>query len=568
MQIPPSKETNLSKLRENDWMYIEFREEDRDMGVAIFVIILIVIMGSGALDNLFSVLVSALFVGGSFWLAVICAKGCVKQADKLSQKETDPKAWCDFWAAFGAAIGLGLFGTLWLITFGIIPASIHWPDWTDEFGFLGAVVVLFGIPILVGIAPVLLWKMYHEISRKVRVYLASRKEVSAYRKRVKDIKRISREINCENKEILKQIPRLKELQAMQLKDSDIVRTEHLVSLLNLAGEASDVSLNSCRNCVMIQRQLLEERKQLENNIYALASKFEEIGDVDKCEYYLNIIGSTKYLDKGKVLRDIETQKAESTRLVALERQNRRKSIVVLILIVTTLVTLEGYNYYYYNRAIQAYDGADYSRAIKEFGQIIGPFGEKNSLLKDAREKIGWIYYTSSGTLYVASEDGKYLQELDKNVSYTTAQDGKYLYYLKDDRNDTYDTAYVLNMESNKKEKLPINEGIFGYYRKNGTEIYAEGEHWERGRWYFNDRGDLIVSNFYRLDGNKAYQLRDDRDNYESISEIKKVQINSWTIEERSYEGKNGLLFSNQKTSEDTFVMGQYIAIAGVYQTGR
>ena len=48
MQIPPSKETNLSKLRENDWMYIEFREEDRDMGVAIFVIILIVIMGSGA----------------------------------------------------------------------------------------------------------------------------------------------------------------------------------------------------------------------------------------------------------------------------------------------------------------------------------------------------------------------------------------------------------------------------------------------------------------------------------------------------------------------------------------
>ena len=288
----------------------------------------------------------------------------------------------------------------------------------------------------------------------------------------------------------------------------------------------------------------------------------------KCEYYLNIIGSTKYLDKGKVLRDIETQKAESTRLVALERQNRRKSIAVLILIVTTLVTLEGYNYYYYNRAIQAYDGADYSRAIKEFGQIIGPFGEKNSLLKDAREKIGWIYYTSSGTLYVASEDGKYLQELDKNVSYTTAQDGKYLYYLKDDRNDTYDTAYVLNMESNKKEKLPINEGIFGYYRKNGTEIYAEGEHWERGRWYFNDRGDLIVSNFYRLDGNKAYQLRDDRDNYESISEIKKVQINSWTIEERSYEGKNGLLFSNQETSENTFVMGQYIAIAGVYQTGR
>ena len=188
------------------------------------------------------------------------------------------------------------------------------------------------------------------------------------------------------------------------------------------------------------------------------------------------------------------------------------------------------------------------------------------MLKDAREKIGWIYYTSSGTLYVASEDGKYLQELDKNVSYTTAQDGKYLYYLKDDRNDTYDTAYVLNMESNKKEKLPINEGIFGYYRKNGTEIYAEGEHWERGRWYFNDRGDLIVSNFYRLDGNKAYQLRDDRDNYDSISEIKKVQINSWTIEERSYEGKNGLLFSNQKTSEDTFVMGQYIAIAGVYQT--
>ena len=155
-----------------------------------------------------------------------------------------------------------------------------------------------------------------------------------------------------------------------------------------------------------------------------------------------------------------------------------------------------------------------------------------------------------------------------NVSYTTAQDGKYLYYLRDDRNDTYDTAYVLNMESNKKEKLPINEGIFGYYRKNGTEIYAEGELWEDGRWYFNDRGDLIVSNFYRLDGNKAYQLRDDRDNYDSISEIKKVQINSWTIEERSYEGKNGLLFSNQKTSEDTFVMGQYIAIAGVYQTGR
>ena len=152
------------------------------------------------------------------------------------------------------------------------------------------------------------------------------------------------------------------------------------------------------------------------------------------------------------------------------------------------------------------------------------------------------------------------------MSYTTAQDGKYLYYLRNDRNDTYDTAYVLNMESNKKEKLPINEGIFGYYRKNGTEIYAEGEHWERGRWYFNDRGDLVVSNFYRLDGNKAYQLRDDRDNYESISEIKKVQINSWTIEERSYEGKNGLLFSNQKTSEDTFVMGQYIAIAGVYQT--
>ena len=540
------------------------------MGFAIFVIILIVLMGSGALDNLFFVLVSALFVGGSFWLAVICAKECVKQTDKLSQKGTDPKVWCDFWAAFGATIGLGAFGTLWLITFEIIPVSINinWPDWMSDLEFLAVVVVFFGIPILVGITPVLLWKIYHEISSKVRVYFVSRKEVSAYRKRVKDIKRISKEINCENKEILKQVPRLKELQAMQLKDSDIVRTEHLVSLLNSAGEASDESLNTCRNCVIIQRQLLEERKQLENNIYALASKFKEIGDVEKCEYYLNLIGSTKYLDKGKALIDVEMQKAESTRLVALERQNRRKSIVVLILIVTTLVALEGYNYYYYNRAIQAYDGADYSRAIKEFGQIIGPFGEKNSLLKNAREKIGWIYYTSSGKLYVASEDGKYLQELDKNVSYTTAQDGKYLYYLRDDRNDTYDTAYVLNMESNKKEKLPINEGILGYYRKNGTEIYAEGELWEDGRWYFNDRGDLIVSNFYRLDGNKAYQLRDDRDNYDSISEIKKVQINSWTIEERSYEGKNGLLFSNQKTSEDTFVMGQYIAIAGVYQTGR
>ncbi|MCI7713663.1 MAG: hypothetical protein MSK63_10340 [Clostridiales bacterium] len=253
------------------------------------------------------------------------------------------------------------------------------------------------------------------------------------------------------------------------------------------------------------------------------------------------------------------QKAESTRLVALERQNRRKAIAVLILIVTTLVALEGYNYYYYNRAIQAYDGADYSRAIKEFGQIIGPFGEKNSLLKDAREKIGWIYYTSSGTLYVASEDGKYLQELDKNVGNETAQYGKYLYYLKDYRNRTYNAVYVLNMESNKKEKLPINEGIL-WFRKRGTEIYATGDTWEGGL--------NTVWDFYRLEGNRVYQLRDDMDNYSKINEIKKVQINSWTIEEKSYEGKNGLLFSNQETSENTFFMGQYIAIAGVYQTGR
>lgn len=294
-------------------------------------------------------------------------------------------------------------------------------------------------------------------------------------------------------------------------------------------------------------------------IYALASKFKEIGDVDKCEYYFNLIGSTKYLDKGKALRDVEMQKAESTRLVALERQNRRKAIAVLILIVTTLVALEGYNYYYYNRAIQAYDGADYSRAIKEFGQIIGPFGEKNSLLKDAREKIGWIYYTSSGTLYVASEDGKYLQELDKNVGNETAQYGKYLYYLKDYRNRTYNAVYVLNMESNKKEKLPINEGIL-WFRKRGTEIYATGDTWEGGL--------NTVWDFYRLEGNRVYQLRDDMDNYSKINEIKKVQINSWTIEEKSYEGKNGLLFSNQETSENTFFMGQYIAIAGVYQTGR
>ena len=115
------------------------------------------------------------------------------------------------------------------------------------------------------------------------------------------------------------------------------------------------------------------------------------------------------------------------------------------------------------------------------------------------------------------------------------------------------------MESNKKEKLPISEGIL-WFRKRGTEIYATGDTWEGGL--------NTVWDFYRLEGNRVYQIWDDMDNYSEINEIKKVQINSWTVEERSYEGKNGLLFSNQKTSEDTFVMGQYIAIAGVYQTGR
>ena len=130
---------------------------------------------------------------------------------------------------------------------------------------------------------------------------------------------------------------------------------------------------------------------------------------------------------------------------------------------------------------------------------------------------------------------------------------------KDYRNHTYNAVYVLNMESNKKEKLPISEGIL-WFRKRGTEIYATGDTWEGGL--------NTVWDFYRLEGNRVYQIRDDMDNYSEINEIKKVQINSWTVEERSYEGKNGLLFSNQKTSEDTFVMGQYIAIAGVYQTGR
>lgn len=232
--------------------------------------------------------------GFIFWVFVKFAQQCIRTANELSKENSSSTEWGDFWLEFGASIGAFFvaieFGTLSLLYLKIIPDSIdnNWPDWMQ--GYSGLIIILIG-PFLIGYMPVLLWKIY---DRMVRPFLASIKESRDKKKRVRAIAKISREIERDNKTVRTQIPRLKELQAMRLSRSNVAQTEHLISLLYSVGESSSDFLQECRKHISKQRQLLKEKEKIEGAILEIAQKFKEIGDLEKYEYYHNLVSHTTY----------------------------------------------------------------------------------------------------------------------------------------------------------------------------------------------------------------------------------------------------------------------------------
>lgn len=232
--------------------------------------------------------------GFIFWLFAKAAQQCIRTANELSKENASSKEWGDFWLEFGVSIGAFfeaiVFGFLSLVFLEIIPASItySWPDWMQ--GYLS--LLIFGLgPFLIGYMPVLLWKIY---DRMIRPFLASIKESRDKKKRVRAIAKISREIERDNKTVRAQIPRLKELQAMQLSRSNIAQAEHLISLLYSVGEPSSDFLKECRKHISKRRQLLKEKEKIEGAILEIAQKFKEIGDLEKYEYYHNLVSHTTY----------------------------------------------------------------------------------------------------------------------------------------------------------------------------------------------------------------------------------------------------------------------------------
>ena len=277
------------------------------MGYVVILIIIAVFLAfmlSDALGDLLIFCFPLLFcglVGIVFWLSVKCAEKCIKTANKMSKPGANPNEWGFFWLCLGGFLGFFieaiLLAIFLLITIGEIPTSItnnlpYLQYWIR--GDLGLLIILILEPLLIGITPVVLFRLYVKIRDKVKAFLTSQKEIRDEKKRDRTIAKISREIEWDNETVCSQIPRLKELQAMQLSGSDIAQAEHLISLLDAVGEPSSSFLEECHKRISKQRQLLKEKEKIEGAILEIAQKFKEIGNIEKYEYYLNLVSHTTY----------------------------------------------------------------------------------------------------------------------------------------------------------------------------------------------------------------------------------------------------------------------------------
>lgn len=108
-------------------------------------------------------------------------------------------------------------------------------------------------------------------------------------------RRIAKKESAKLKKLLKKeepdLNRLQELKDKGITESAVRRTLHFCQLIEVIDGKEQ--LRDCLSEVRMRQSVLDEIKAIEDGIFKIAERCKNAGDIKKCNYYLDILKSTK-----------------------------------------------------------------------------------------------------------------------------------------------------------------------------------------------------------------------------------------------------------------------------------
>lgn len=155
-------------------------------------------------------------------------------------------------------------------------------------------------------------------------------------------RRIAKKESAKLKKLLKSeeldVNKLQELRDKRISESATKRTLHFCQLMeNIAGKEQ---LQDCLSKVIEKQSVLDEMNDLENRIFKVAESCKNAGDIKKCQYYLNILKTTKITSEiTRLENDCEEQLLWRERESKAIRSWQKGVCYLLIILIIVLAVL-------------------------------------------------------------------------------------------------------------------------------------------------------------------------------------------------------------------------------------
>mgnify|MGYP006922128193 FL=1 len=210
----------------------------------------------------------------------------------------------------------------------MIIGAISGADFSEEWGLIIIVAVMDIILLCLAMA-----KIMPSISSSFQLMRSGLKNRKIAKKESAKLKKL---LKSEEPDVNK----LQELRDKRVSESATKRNLHFCQLIeNIAGKEL---LQDCLSKVREKQNVLDEMNDLENRILKIAERCKNAGDIKKCQYYLNILKTTKITTEiTRLENDCEEQ------LLRRERESKairswQKGVCCILII---LITVFGMLYY-------------------------------------------------------------------------------------------------------------------------------------------------------------------------------------------------------------------------------
>lgn len=104
----------------------------------------------------------------------------------------------------------------------------------------------------------------------------------------RNVKRESRKLTRESSGVDENVTKLQSLRLKHVNAAQIAKEARLCSILRAVS--SGESIDACIAALSAKQAIVDEIRSLERKIADTANRYAEIGDAQKCEYYINVLG--------------------------------------------------------------------------------------------------------------------------------------------------------------------------------------------------------------------------------------------------------------------------------------